>query len=741
MRCRRHVYFCAMPLTLVAALVIPGNVPIPVLDALAQKKDQAALSALCTTELAQNSKTLRFLSGGSYGEGKFGWHVFRLTEPGTGVQYAVFSTPLTCEDLGEQVFKWDGSRMTAAVPEDESLGFKVVRHDMQAFFTTSQKRASFIDQVAFERTHAGRDTFLFRLSPHYRVSSIQNERGQAVPFDQAGGVVATRAPRVGNRFSYLVRYAGVVDLYQYAGSVSSSEIILAQDYWYPTIARGAAPYSLIAHTPPGWAVIGQGARVSQRSSAKEVVTSFRMDLPTVYYSFSSGPFKHASDRIGPWTFSTWSKELSRDQLHAENILQSDVIAFYNEKYSAYPFKEWGTLLSKPYGAGALEAYSYATYGAAQQPFQDPHEPSHTWWGGILPNSYLHSQWNESFAVFSEGLFARERPLGNPSERRRAFIRDAEGLSAFNTASVAEGSPDLGPVTGALGYGKGSLVLQMLEQEIGTAKLLEAIRLWIAGHPKGDLVEWPSFEGAVNHATGKSYKWFFDQWLRQPGFPDLGIDNLKWQDGVLTGSARFNGTAYRLTLEVLLQYSDGRRELRNVVVGPGALSFSLKVPYHPVLASFDPWRRVLRRYEPDEQPVNVTSFVMGARRYNDAAHVHWLENFGSSAQKIPSLPSNLDGVFIVGSPQTTPAMRLLCKKAGFDVRGNTLTYKGATIDLRSGSAIAVVDLGQGKQCAIGLGRSKYFYETGRARLCLLDGYGRFLRGISEPKTRGYLTFSL
>src|SRR3989440_1539529 len=395
--------------------------------------------------------------------------------------------------MGEQVFRWNGQKLTRHILEDERMGVRLLRNDITAHFDTASKKAFFEDTVHFGREF-NHGSFLFRLADHYKVSSILDQQGKSVPFHQAGGVSSVAEPRGGGSFAYTMKYSGLVDLPTYAGSISREEIILSQDYWYPTVGRYAAPYQLTAYTPPGWEVIGQGALEGQKKLARWTISTFRMDLPVVYYSFSAAPFKKATDRIGKWLFSTWSTSLPETTMHAENRIQSDVIAFYNRVYSPYPFKWWGTVSSKAYGQGALEAYSFATYGAGGDwPQEDAHEPSHTWWGGIMPNNYLHSQWNESFANFSEMFFAREVPIGNREERRRAFIADCEPRSGFKAAPVADGAPELGPQAGSLGYGKGASVLAMLQDELGTSQFLDCVHAWLRAHKPGQVEEWSGFE--------------------------------------------------------------------------------------------------------------------------------------------------------------------------------------------------------------------------------------------------------
>ena len=730
-----------MLLALLTIVASPVQTTIAKLDALAQKRDVAALKRYVSSDLLnKNPNILNFIStGGSYGVGRYGWHVYQLQEV-RGETDAVFSTPLSVEDLGEQVFRWDGQKLTRHLLEEDRNGVRLLSHNITAHFDINKKTAAFEDTVHFTRDR-NRGNFMFRLNSYYKVSSITDAQGQSIIYHQAGGVVSCAEPRGGGPFTYTLKYWGIPNYPGYAGVVSSDEILLGDDYWYPTVGRNAAPYRLTAFTPAGWEVIGQGEMVSHKRAGTNDVTSFRMDIPCVFYSFSAAPFKKASDRIGKWQFSMWSAAISMDAMHAQNRIESDIIAFYNRTFSPYPFGWWGTVASKSYGQGALEAYSYATYGGGGDwPAEDAHEPSHTWWGGMLPNNYLHSEWNESFANFSERFYEREAPIGNREERRRAFVHDCEPQPGYNAAPITQGAPELGPQAEALGYAKGSAVLAMLEDEIGTTKLLECMHEWLHSHKHGELEEWDNFEKIADRATHWNYTWFFRQWLHRAGFANFEVEYVGFANREVSGKVHFNGEPYRLRLEVLLQFPDGTRDLQVARLSGRNGWFTVPCPRKPSLVSVDPWLRLVRVMHEDERPVSIESFMRSAKRYTDPAHTGWLSSITGQA-KLQDLPSDLNGVFIVGSPESLPALEPLCREAGFDVHGNELSYRGTKINLEKGAALAVIDLPNHGHCAIGLGNTMAQPNTGHARTCVTDQFGRFLRGWTEPKTSGWMTFKL
>jgi len=115
------------------------------------------------------------------------------------------------------------------------------------------------------------------------------------------------------------------------------------------------------------------------------VFTYRMDLPSVYFSLSSAPYKLYSKVIGERRYAVASMTMTEAQMDLQCELNAPVVEFFDKIYP-YPFTTWTSLVSDAYGGGALEAYSFATYGTGWLPDEDAHEPAHTWFGGVIPNS-------------------------------------------------------------------------------------------------------------------------------------------------------------------------------------------------------------------------------------------------------------------------------------------------------------------------------------------------------------------
>lgn len=680
------------------------------------KRDYAKLKSLSIGD----GKEWEVLKGGAYDVGSKGWKVLDAA-PAFASKYVVVTTPLTSQDIGELLFERAGNKLKY-VDEQEYDGLRLRHHKLRVSFKIADKMVQITDEVVGRVTDEGSKIHCLRFSPCYKIASI-TDGSKAVPFLQTGGIVMIPKQKPG-AVKFFITYSGVVNLPNYAGSITPNSASLTNDYWYPMVNRYPTTYD-IAVVPPesDWKVIAQGNYVGKEEGLKEPGEKFQMNLPAVYWSLTVLKTKQYAEKIDGRTLQIWSPRIPVDRMKLQPALYAPIIKLFDENFAKFPFDSYGALDSPTYGGGALEAYSYATYGGGL-PAEDAHEPSHTWWGGILPNTYLKSFWNESFAVWSEGYYAREVPIGNRLDRREAFAPLNTVSPDYNDAPLMKSGAGIGAAAASLGYGKGAKVLAMLEQLIGTTNLLDAMQTWIRTHPKFEPAEWEDFEKIVlNLNKGRNLQSFFDDWFRRPGYATVDLASASFSNGKLNGKLKWTGPTFRMPLELWMDDAAGAKSVVLLDTkdcdASGAFSISVGT-VKPVKVYFDPYHKALRT-----GPVaNQMSFESSARRlkvYRDDSG--FMPTLRSSLNE---LPADLDGVLIVGHPDKTPRMKELCRKAGFEVKGNTLNYKSVTVDLNVCGAVAMIELEDGKKCGIALGKTAMFPNTGRARVALVDNLGRLLR---------------
>ena len=710
------------------------------LDQLAKNRDVAGLTAY----LAQvpNHNPFNVLkTGGAYAAGGRGWDAVDLSTP-NGERYVVFTTPIIAEDMGELLFHVSSAGKLEYIPEEDSLGVTLDHHDFDVSFDLPNHKLIATDHITCHWTGAPSDHFFFRISPTYTVHSIADNTGNAVAYQQSGGIIAVE-PKSKN-LDFIVKYDGTNVMPAFDQLFGPNEATLSGSIWYLTIAREPTPYDITMHAPADWTCIAQGDLVSSQVIGNEKVMKFHNPLPVVWYSASEGPFKTVVDKIDGREYATMSSKMTEEQMKTQNLLDAEVVQFYSKSFMPYPFKRWTALDSRQFtgGPGALEAYSFATYPGGGLPDQDSHEPSHTWWGGILDNDYLHSLWNESFAVYCQGLFARNRVNGNKAELAKAFGPVGDANAIYDAAPLSDSGDEIGPAAAALGYGKGASVLGMLEQEIGTEMMIKCMSTWIKTNPSRHKGHWDDFEKVVDQVTGKDYTWFFDEWMRRPGYPQMTLSDVNYANGKVTGKITFKGDPYRIHADILMRLPGGADKFARIDTmqsqdGDG-YRFSVACSAKPDLISIDPWQTILRRRTQSDYAPSIYDYLFQSKEYIDPAHSDYLKAMQRSAAS-NTFRGDVSNMFLIGSPETTPAMKPLCEKVGFSVAGNKLTYDGTTIDLDHGGAMAVVDLGSGNRCLIGLGKCSFRVDSGAARLCLFDEYGRPIRTRTDPVTTGSLVF--
>jgi hypothetical protein len=717
-------------LNLLLVVGIAGDLRAATIDEFnewAEKRDVAAIEGAADPSLAGKFAFLR--GQGAFGVGRYGWKASEIKEFVGGRRFVVFHTALTSQDYGDQVFEWDGRTLTRLVHERDTRGVLVRDLNMKLGFETSEKRVDVQATVKFENVAGAKDAFFVRLANNYEVKAVFDDRGGPVPFRQGGGVVSLPVGE-GREFSYSMVYSGIVNRPRFAGAIVDGEVMLTNDYWWPSIGRLPATLTTQSRVPSDWVVVGQGDLVASVDDGAGMKTvTYRNDVPVSYFSYSAGDFKSSERTVDGIRYFVVSRVLS-DQDRADQLeFVVPVLKFFGS-LSPHPYREYGAVDTPLYGGGALEAYSYATYGTGWLPDEDPHEPSHTWWGGVIPNTYLDSFWNESFAVYSEGLYAREGSIGDRAARRRAFVDPSVASPAYQRGLVATAGAETGGLASTLGYGKGGVVLQQLELEMGTSAMIGTLKAWLAQHPVGTAGDWGDYE----RICGPQWKWFFDQWIRRTGWPTVAIDGpvVDGEDLVLT--VRQEGAPYRFKLEIGVEEEDWREEYVDVIPDKaGVAVVRIAGAGDAKRVSIDPFDRLL-------QPRRER---LGYRWNESARRMRVFDPAGlvDAEQKLDALTDDLNGVLIVGDPSQVPASAALWRQAGFVFENGRVSLDGVSVELASGGAVGIVQIGPEKFVGLRCGNIRHDPKMGIASVGLVDELGRFLTGRTLPRTVGPWVFEV
>jgi hypothetical protein len=532
---------------------------------------------------------------------------------------AVFHAWHSCQSDGDHVHRLvhsaQGWRLGPEIPETETLGFRVLDHDLKVAFDVPEKNAVLTDTIQVERTVDRIPAFgLLRISHDFHIQSITRaDTADKAPiaFRQAGGIIAF-SPPAGRKFTLTLHYTGHLDNRE-SDYIRTNEAVLCS-YWYPHIARLPARTTVTATTPPQWKAIAQG-EVTQEAQTPDggTTVTFRNEVPNCFYTLDIGRYTITTRRVKERTLSVY--QLRPNPALAAACLDRLAAAmdYYERNYAPFPFTRYAIVETQGAFAGALEAYSFATYGPNTLPDLIPHELAHTWWGGMIPCTYTRSMWDEAFAEYSDDLFTRSRQAGISSPAANSVPASSlladrrKQADAYATLPVAQAFDTENDHHIAAGYEKGRQVLKMLEAQLGQPLMLCCMRRFFADHPKGEAADWPEFEAAVQKESGRDYRWFFAEWLERPGLPTLALANTtfhKETDGYLVETDVVQEKLpYRLELPILLETVGGQPLRVTKEIDGAATHLTFHVSSVPTRLRLDPHGDVLFAPPPGSTPAS------------------------------------------------------------------------------------------------------------------------------------------
>ena len=229
-----------------------------------------------------------------------------------------------------------------------------------------------------------------------------------------------------------------------------------------------------------------------------------------------------------------------------------------------------------------------------------HEIAHQWFGDAVTESDWPHVWlSEGFATYLtacylEWTYGRDRFLEQMDRNRTRVLSYVE--EAPDSVIVPDTVPDPRRLLSPNVYQKAAWVLHMLRGEVGDGTFWKGMRTYYERFRDGN-ASTADFAAVMEEVSGRRLDWFFDQWLRQPGVPELEIE---WRfDGAgpaVELTVRQTGpTTYRLPLDIEAVLGDGGVVRGRVDVEGERTTASLPVPGQPGGLRFDPDLWLLMRY--------------------------------------------------------------------------------------------------------------------------------------------------
>lgn len=315
-------------------------------------------------------------------------------------------------------------------------------------------------------------------------------------------------------------------------------------YWfpcfdYPTEKQRTTTTIVV---PKGMFALGNGELVERRDEDDRTVFRYRQDVPhsTYLMTMVAGPFVEvAQGKAGRNGVPVFYYVLPGREADGERAFGKtpQMIERFEERLGVpYPYARYSQIAVSDFIFGGMENTSATTQTdrtlhdqAAHLDFSSDalvsHELAHQWFGDLLTCRDWAQAWlNEGFATYMEAVW-READLGSDEylydifECLTAYLR--EDAHRYRRAIVCNVYRDPIEIFDRHLYQKGAAVLHMLRGELGEGRFWRAIERYVRDNSQRS-VETIDLIRAIEAATGRNMRRFFNQWVYREGHPQLQI---------------------------------------------------------------------------------------------------------------------------------------------------------------------------------------------------------------------------
>jgi aminopeptidase N len=298
--------------------------------------------------------------------------------------------------------------------------------------------------------------------------------------------------------------------------------------------------------------------------------------------------------------SVWISPDVRDYMPGPFARAGDIVALFSRLIGPFPYEKLAHVQSSTRYGGMENASAifYADNIFRRRSMSEgliAHETAHQWFGdAVTTREWPHVWLSEGFATYFAAVWAEQSRgdaalLDEVRRMRQTVLNDR--LTAQKPI-VDESLSDLRYVLNSLVYQKAGFTLHMLRHEIGDSAFFQGVRSYYAKYRHGNALT-DDFAREVEASAGKKLDWFFDQWMRRPGFAEVTV-GWRWEEGrktlLVTASQGAQFPPYRLNLSLDVTDVQGKLQRVRVTIPASRVTtvpVQIKLSAAPKGVVFDP----------------------------------------------------------------------------------------------------------------------------------------------------------
>lgn len=307
--------------------------------------------------------------------------------------------------------------------------------------------------------------------------------------------------------------------------------------WIPTVDHPSdkARVSFVVGVPIGWKVVSNGYRWISYPQGKS--TEFRgwlegHPIPTYTMVVGAGEFTvsrhrpvvHGRDTIPieVWTY-------PEDSAYADSVpfrRATEIVETMVRLVGPFPYEKLAHVESSTKFGGMENASAifYAEKPYVERRMQEGvvrHETAHQWFGDAVTERDWHHLWlSEGFASYFDWVIGAT--FDGDSVLEGGMRANAESYfksGVVDRPIIDTAEHDLLKLLNENNYQKGSWVLHMLRRQVGDSAFWRGLREYYRRYRDSTALS-EDLRQVMERASRQKLGWFFQQWLYQPGYPQL-----------------------------------------------------------------------------------------------------------------------------------------------------------------------------------------------------------------------------
>ncbi len=465
-------------------------------------------------------------------------------------------------------------------------------------------------------------------------------------------------------------------------------------YWFPChdVPGEKATTEVVARVPKGFVAASNGELHDRRKDGSKEVFHWRMDSPHSLYlvCLSVGRFGIVEDRwedVPVVYYAEKGREKDAKRGFSKTVAAMEILS--SKLGVRYPYPRYAQVAAAEF-PGGMENTTCTTQTDACLVTKEAaldhdldllvsHELAHHWFGDLLTcRDWSHAWLNEGFATYCETIFTQEDKGIDEADHELEFNRRSymqEDSSKYRRPIVSNRYRYPWVLFDRHLYEKGGWVLHMLRAELGETDFWNSLRHYLEKH-RNKSVETSDLIIAIEEATGRNLRFFFDQWIFKSGHPAYDVRyayDAKKKSASLTVRQthavsektalfdcpvliRVTGKGGRWTKEFTERVKDTRK------------TFSYKLPGEPAMVEFDADHTVLKTlvmHKPHalwlEELKNAKTGISRSRAAYKAAHwgdLKTIKALETAVRKDPYWGTASESAKALGTIRTEESFRAL-----------------------------------------------------------------------------------